>query len=105
MVFLAERIGDAPRPQAARRVLGDADRVVSWYEALGRGIARRRSPPAPVEPDPEMRPAMLAGIRQAQASRSRENVVASTTIVWGALHLELLERLAGECAQAAAKLG
>jgi uncharacterized membrane protein YccC len=104
MRYLARRLDRAPRPREAGQLLDDARQVAAWYEALGRSVARRRSPPAAVRGDPALRPAMLTAIRHAHATHSRDRLVGATAILWGALHLEQLEHLAGECAKAAAGL-
>ena len=101
---LADRVGDTPRPATARAVLGESRAVSGWYETLGASVGEHRSPPAAARIDAALRPAVLAAVRDASASGSRDRLRAGTAVAWAALHLAYLERLEERCAAAAADL-
>ena len=104
MEVLAGRLGDTPRPEEARALPGDAGRVAAWYVGLGESLGRHAPPPVPEAVDPALHPALIAGVRSASATGSRDRLLAAAAMVWGGLHLEHLRVLEPRCAEAAAEL-
>ena len=99
MLYLADRIGDGPRPAAAGALLEDVHRVTAWYGAFGDALTRREPPPPAVEIAPLLRGELLASVR---AAGSPDEVWAAVATFWGGMHLYQLELLAQRCAQAVA---
>jgi hypothetical protein len=104
MQYLSGWIDGVPRPGEAHVLVGDAARLADWYAALGHAVSGRHAPPAGEPADPALDPALLAALRSAHATGSRERLIAGTAMVWGGLHLDALRQLEDRCLAAAAEL-
>lgn len=102
--YLATRIGDAPRPAGAEAIAAEGGDIADWYARLGAGVAAHTPPPDSARVPRELADTLVAAARDGYARGSRERLVASTAIVWGCMHLEVLHALEERCARAAATL-
>ena len=105
MQYLSGWIDGIPRPGEAhvlRGGRGAARRLVRGARARGLRRGTRRPPAS--RPTPRCDPALLAALRSAHATGSRERLIAGTAMVWGGLHLDALRQLEDRCLAAAAEL-
>jgi uncharacterized membrane protein YccC len=105
MGYLADRIGDTPRPKQADVVLDDARTLTSWYLALGDSVSARTTPPPPHRAPTDWHTTLMTGLREAHATGDRKRVQAAAVALWAILHLEQLAGLEAKAAEAAQSLG
>jgi uncharacterized membrane protein YccC len=104
MQYLADRIGDTPRPPQAELLLDDARALAGWYVALGDAIQSRATPPPPHRPDAGFHDGLVAGMREAQATGDRDRLTAAAVLAWAGLHLDQLTGLEARASEAAQDL-
>jgi len=104
MQYLADRIGDTPRPPQSQLLLDDARSLAGWYVALGDAIQARVTPPPPQHPAADFHDGLVRGMREAQASGDRDRLTAAAVLAWAGLHLDQLTGLEARAAQAAQDL-
>ena len=104
MQYLADRVGDTPRPHQAQVLLDDARMLAGWYLALGDSIQSRATPPPPHRPEATFHDGLMAGLREAHATGDRDRLTAAAVIAWAGLHLDQLTALEPRAAEAAEQI-
>lgn len=104
MQYLADRIGDTPRPPQGQLLLDDARALAGWYVALGDSIQSHTTPPPPHRPEAGFHDGLITGMREAQATGDRDRLTAAAVLAWAGLHLDQLAGLEARASEAAQDL-